>query len=241
MSPRPKQSGVLPLALGGVLLLILVAALYGATRDTGAADGTDPVPQSAGVGAETRELGESLARRTPGDPMALGDPGAPVVLIAYSDYRCPFCATWVRDTQPELVEDYVENGELRIEWREFPYLGAESRTLAIGARAAAEQDGFWDFHAAVYAAQRDVKDAGPDLPERMARIADKAGLDADRFTEDLADEELAADVDADFAEGQRIGVSGTPAFLVNGDPVMGAQPLGEFTAAIDRALAAAEG
>lgn len=242
-SPSSSLSWV-PLALGGVLVLLLLVGLFSAARsgeaepDAVASDALQP----GGVSAETRELGESLARRAPGDPMALGDPEAPVVLIAYSDYNCPFCATWVHESQPELVERYVDKGELRIEWREFPYLGEESETLAVGAMAAAEQDEFWAYHEAVYAAQKDVEEeSGTELTERMVKIADEAGLDPDRFADDLRSEDLAAEVDADFTEGQQIGVSGTPAFLINGDPVMGAQPLAEFIAAVDRALAEAEG
>lgn len=242
MPTRPAtRASRWPLVLGGALVLILAVGLITGLDDAeDAAPNGSGAPPTGGVGDEMRELGASLARRDPGDPMALGEAGAPVVLIAYSDYQCPFCATWVHETQPELVERYVEKGELRIEWREFPYLGEASRTLAVGARAAAEQDGFWEYHAAVYEAQDELKDAGPRLEERMAEIAEEAGLDSGRFTEDLGREDLAAEVDGDFVEGQRIGVSGTPAFLVNGDPVMGAQPLPAFTAGIDAALAAAE-
>lgn len=73
-----------------------------------------------------------------------------MVLIAYSDYQCPFCGRWVEETMPELIDRYVDSGVLRIEWREFPYLGEASWQLAVGARAAAEQDLFWEFHERVY-------------------------------------------------------------------------------------------
>ncbi|GAA3724896.1 hypothetical protein GCM10022205_06200 [Spinactinospora alkalitolerans] len=224
-----------------MLSLVLAGGLVVGLGDgDDAAPNESGTPQTGGVSDEMRELGASLARRDSGDPMAVGDADAPVVLIAYSDYQCPYCQKWVQETQPELVERYVEEGEMRIEWREFPYMGEASRTLAVGARAAAEQDMFWEYHGTVYEAMEELKGAGPQLEERVAELAAEAGLDRDRFAEDLDREDLAAEVDADFSEGQQIGVNGTPAFLINGDPVMGAQPLPTFTSSIDDALAAAE-
>ena len=136
------------------------------------------------------------------------------------------------------MDRYVEPGDLRIEWREFPYKGETSRTMAVGARAAAEQGAFWDYHEAVYTAHDDLEGTAPDaIGGELASIAGDIGLDTATFTEDLERRDLADEVEADFAEGRDIGVTGTPAFLVNGQPVIGAQPLGVFTQAIDQALA----
>lgn len=242
---RSRTKGPLwPLVLGTALLIIAITGLALGLR-SGEAEQAAPAdngpPPAGGVSEEMRESGDALARREPGDPMALGDADAPVVLIAYSDYQCPFCAKWVQETQPELIDRYVDDGSLRIEWREFPYMGDASKTLAVGARAAAEQDMFWEYHESVYAKVDDLKGAGPRLEDLLAGLAEDTGMDRERFTRDLQRDDLAADVDDDFAEGRKIGVSGTPAFLINGDPVMGAQPLSAFTAGIDAALADAEG
>ncbi|MGB3259123.1 MAG: thioredoxin domain-containing protein, partial [Ornithinimicrobium sp.] len=79
-----------------------------------------------------------LQRRDPDDPMALGEVNAPVVLIEYADYRCPFCATWAQETKPGL-DDLVEDGTLRIEYRDIAILGEDSLAASIAARAAGEQ------------------------------------------------------------------------------------------------------
>ena len=92
----------------------------------------------------------------------------------------------------------------------------------------------------VFDSQDDLTSAAQPEEELMG-IVDDLGLDTDRFAEDLEDQELAEKVDADFSQGIQIGVSGTPAFIINGDPVMGAQPLDVFVNSIDLALAAAEG
>lgn len=245
MPKEAKRSGVSPLLLGGAIVVSLVIAVViglNLEEEPGEPSG-EGSPETAavdGIDEEQRSWGQSLAHREADDPTALGEEDAPVVMVAYSDFTCPFCATWAQETQPELIERYVDPGDLRIEWREFPYLGDLADTLSIGALAAAEQDAFWQYQEAVFANQEDLKSAAQPQEELMG-IADDIGLDTDRFATDLDEEELAQRVDDDFSEGLQIGVSGTPAFIINGDPVMGAQPLDVFVDSIDTALDAAEG
>ncbi len=188
------------------------------------------------VSQEMREAGEELALRREDDPRAMGEVDAPVVMVVYSDYLCPFCGEWVRRTQPDIVEDYVFEGLLRIEWREFPYLGENSRTLALGAVAAAEQDAFWEYHARVYGSPEDFVGEDERVRERMETVAEELGLDTERFMRDMESDATERAVEEDYGEGQAMGVSGTPAFLINGDPVLGAQPLEAFTETIELAL-----
>lgn len=236
-----KRGGVSPLLLGGAVLVALVVAVVVGLRLEG--DGEDgETPDAASVvdhvDADQRDWGQALARRTADDPLALGSADAPVVLVAYSDFACPYCATWAQETQPELVERYVDSGDLRIEWREFPYLGELSQTLSVGAVAAGEQDAFWEYQEAVFERQDELKSAG-DPDAVLTEVVEDLGLDGDRFWEDLRSERSGISVGHDFVEGQRIGVSATPAFIINGDPVMGAQPLDVFLQSVDTALAVA--
>lgn len=249
------------LLLPGVLLLALLAVtayLFLQGRDdaeqpvadagstSGSAPGADPqdsgeveVPADASQEEVFAALA-ALARREEGDPMALGEADAPVVMIAYSEFQCPFCGRFARETEPTLVEDYVQDGQLRIEWRDFPYLGEESRTAALAGRAAAAQDGFWEFEEELFDDQQ-PPNSGRLTPDFLGDVAERAGLDREQFLADLGSEEAAAAVDRDFTEGQSIGVTGTPAFLINGRPVMGAQPTDIFVQAVEEALAEAEG
>lgn len=216
-----------PLVFVLVVVLAAVGGIFLGTRDapgTAAQDGA-PAPSESSREA-LRQRGEELARRAPHDPLALGEVDAPVVLIAYSDYQCPFCGRWVEETMPELIDRYVDSGVLRIEWREFPYLGEASWQLAVGARAAAEQDLFWEFHERVYQELDKFDGAGEDLRPHMVDLAVAVGADREQFLADLDRDDLAVAVQADFAEGQSLGVSGTPSFLINGVPLVGAQPLG---------------
>jgi protein-disulfide isomerase len=134
------------------------------------------------------------------------------------------------------VEEYVEEGTLRIEWRDFPYLGQESVNAAIAARAAQEQGRFWEYHDLLYQSQ-----PGGFSDEKLVELAREAGLDAERFEADLASGEYEQVVAGDFREGQQRGISGTPTFVINGQVLSGLQPIEVYEDAIERAKREAEG
>jgi len=177
----------------------------------------------------------SLARRDAKDPLALGRSDAPVVLIAYEDFQCPFCGKFARDTKPELVRRYVDKGMLRIEWRNYPVFGTESEQAARASWAAGQQGRFWQFHDIAYAKER-PRNKGEFSSARLREMAREAGVvDLDRFAADMQSNAAEVSVMKDQGEGYSLGVSSTPAFLVNATPIMGAQPLSAFTSAIEKA------
>ncbi|MDJ0322654.1 thioredoxin domain-containing protein [Cryobacterium sp. PH31-AA6] len=180
-----------------------------------------------------------MSRRIDGDPTAFGNRNAPVVLVEYSDYRCPFCGVYARDTLPVLIDEYVKSGKVRIEWRDFTVFGQQSIDAAVAGRAAGNQGLFWEFNAAVY---KDAPErAHIDLPrERLLQIGRDIGVpDMARYEGDLSSPALLKLVTADTAEAQAIGATGTPLFLVNSTPISGAQPVDAFRQAVDRELAKA--
>jgi protein-disulfide isomerase len=128
------------------------------------------------------------------------------------------------------VQEYVESGTLRIEWRDFPYLGQESLNAAVAARAAQEQGKFWEYHDLLYHNQ-----PGGFPREKLVELAREAGLDVERFEADLASGEYGEVIAEDFREGQQRGISGTPTFVINGRVLAGGQPLEVFEDAIERA------
>ncbi|MGW5401421.1 DsbA family protein [Streptomyces sp. NPDC003952] len=207
----------------------------GAARPSAAAS-----PQTPGAGSATDPASQlkALARREAGDKLAAGRADAPVVLIEYSDFKCGYCGKFARDTEPALVKKYVEDGTLRIEWRNFPIFGADSEAAAKAAWAAGQQDRFAQFHAAAYAEGAKEKGFGA---ERLTELAREAGVpDLERFAADMAGEQAAAALRKDQDEGYRIGVTSTPSFLINGQPIAGAQPAAAFDAAIAQAKAQAQ-
>ena len=157
-------------------------------------------------------------------------------MAEWGDFQCPFCRLFATTTEPELIRRYVDAGLVRIEWHDFAYLGPESVLAARAARAAARQDRFWDFHAALYRDQPS-ENRGAVTEASLAGTAAGLGLDVDRFRRDAADPAIADAVTADQELGTRLGVGGVPSFVVGDRLIFGAQPLPTFTAALDDALA----
>jgi len=224
------------LAVAGLLVVAGVVGVGVAAQPSGDAapgttSGTKQNPSESGSAAEL-----DMSRRIDGDPTALGAVDAPVVLIEYADFRCPFCGVYARDTMPQLIQEYVDSGEVRMEWRDLPVFGDESVAAAVAARAAGEQGLFWEFGEVVFA---DAPERGHvALPrERLIEIAQEIGVpDIAAFEADLTNPELMALVEADLAEARALGATGTPTFLVNDTPLSGAQPISVFRDVIETEL-----
>lgn len=232
--------GAAAIAALGALAGVVVASGPGdpAERPAPPAAATMTAPAATEGSARPSDV-PTVAGPTP-PPVApalrAGAADAPVTIVMFGDYQCPYCGTFARRVQPRLVRDYVERGEVQLVWRDFPYYGEESVDAAVAARAAGRQGKFWEYHDALYADQGRPRDGW--LTDALLRtIASDLGLDMERFDADRRDAALRAGVQADFAFGQALGVPGTPAFLIGGRPFFGAQPYDAFRQAIARARA----
>jgi protein-disulfide isomerase len=134
--------------------------------------------------------------------------------------------------EPELVERYVEDGTLRIEWRDFPFLGQESVNAALAARAAQEQGKFWEYHDILYENQRSLN-TGAFSDDNLIDLAREAGLDVERFEGSFTSGKYEAVVNRVFREAQDAGIQGTPSFSINGRILVGPQPLETFEQVIE--------
>jgi protein-disulfide isomerase len=163
---------------------------------------------------------------------------APVVLVVFSDYQCPFCAQWSEETLPLLMER-VEAGELRIEFRDVNVFGPDSERAARAAYAAAEQDSFQEYHDALFAGG-EHRSAEELTDESLVELAGELGLDTAQVATDMNSEETTAQVAENEKLGLDLGAYTTPAFVLGGQPIVGAQPSQVFLDAFDEALAEAE-
>jgi len=171
----------------------------------------------------------------------MGDPNAPVKIIEYSDFQCPYCARFWQNTEPALVEAYVSTGKVYFEYRSVGlFLGAESKRAAEAAYCAGDQGKFWEMHDVIFANQGAVENGGAYQDARLVAFADELGLDLAQFKDCFNNNKYAARVDQDGLEASQAGVSATPSFLINGKLMEGAQPFAEFQKQIDVILAAAE-
>lgn len=235
--PSARTPSRKPLVYGAGV--VVAAALFGyvsyraTAPDSPASSSSSVADVTAGPDEGVYPELAKLARRDAGDQLALGRADAPVVLIEYADFKCGYCGKFARDTEPALVKKYVDNGTLRIEWRNFPIFGAESEAAARASWAAGQQNRFWEFHRAAYADGVKEKGFGKD---RLKALARQAGVpDLDRFLRDTDGAAAAAAVSKDQEQGYGIGATSTPSFLVNGRPIAGAQPAETFTQAIEQA------
>ena len=228
----------LTIAAAVAALIVVIAATVIASRDAGPA----AVVTSTNKVEDPRQAEEDLdfVRRDADDVTAIGDVDAPLVLIEYSDYRCPFCGVFARDTLPQLTKEYIDAGKLRFEWRDFPVFGEESMDGAMAARSAGEQGLYWEYHTAMY---EDAPERGHLKINREAimKWAKQVGVpDLGKFEADLDNPDLRAAVEADAAQARKLGASGTPTFVVGSRLVVGAQPIEAFRETIDEQLAALE-
>ncbi|WP_406861849.1 thioredoxin domain-containing protein [Streptomyces sp. HUAS MG47] len=238
MSRSSRSKPVVIVAGVAVAAALLGLVSYTATKpdarpsaDSGTSVAAEP---TSGVYPEL----ESYARRDASDGLALGRADAPVVLIEYADFKCGYCGQFARDTEPKLIEKYVENGTLRIEWRNFPIFGEESEAAARASWAAARQGRFWEFHRAAYAKGAKEKGFGE---ARLTALAREAGVpDLAKFAADSAGAAAREAVSADQEQGYSLGATSTPSFLVNGRPIAGAQPMETFVEAIEAAARTAK-
>jgi protein-disulfide isomerase len=165
-----------------------------------------------------------------------GNPDAPVTIVEFSDFQCPFCAR-VGETLDELRRAYGP-AQLRLVWKNYPLpFHNQARAAADAAMtvfALGGADAFWKFHELVFANQRELS------AENYRRWAALAGVDVAKFETELSAKQRSSKVDEDVALAMRLGIRGTPVFRINGVPLMGAQPIDAFKEIIDAQLAAAK-
>ena len=184
--------------------------------------GGQPAPASTAPPAEER-----VPVDVDDDP-ALGPADAPVTMIEFSDYTCPYCRKFHEETFPALWEAYPD--QLRFVYRDYPILSAESDAAAEAAECADEQGAFWAYHDALFRAQFGL---GQDAYLVYAQILE---LDTARFSACVEARRYQAEVEADARDAAGWGVNGTPTFFINGIRLVGAQPFSEFALVIDAEL-----
>ena len=215
------------IVIAGLLITLVILQMRPGTGP--ASTGADP----AAASQEQPDL-SFVETRDPEDVQAAGRVDAPVALVVYSDYQCPFCAQWTNEALPTLMR-YAELGDLRIEWRDVNQYGADSERASLAAHAAGMQGKFWEYHDALFP-------NGEHLPaeqlseESLVAIAGDLGLDGERFAADLRADATLTAVQRYAEEGRQLGVSGTPTFVLGGEPIVGAQPESVFTDALTRKI-----
>ena len=189
-----------------------------------------------GLRAPANEIDNGVAR----DGRVLGDPAAPVVVVEYADYQCPFCTGFGLTGLPQLLDDYVATGQVRLEYAHFVVIGGddpdgESYRAAEAAQCADDQGKFWEMHELLVANSLG-EFRGSFTPERLKQIAALVdGLDRTAFGSCVDARTHQDEVVQMSTAGRAAGIRSTPTFIVNGQPVSGGYA--SLKGAIDEQLA----
>ncbi len=175
---------------------------------------------------------------------SLGREDAPVTMVEFSDYQCPFCKRHFLTVLPIIKKEYIDTGKVRYVFRDFPIasLHPQAKKGHEAAYCAGEQNKYWEMHDTLFKNSKDFS-----VPA-LNRYAQKIGLDGDKFNNCLQSGKYASRVEKEIAEGVKAGVRGTPSFFIGpsgsgeritGTMVRGAQPLNRFRQVIENVLKAA--
>ena len=174
------------------------------------------------------------------DSPALGDPDAPITLVEFTDYQCPFCRRFYKNTLSKIKEEYIYPGKVRLVLRDLP-LGfhANARPAAKAAHCAREQEKYWEMHDALFEGGGKLNKAD------FVRYAEKIGLEESPFKECMESDRHNKAIDRDVADAGKASINGTPGFVlgkttenkIEGPLISGAQSFASFKRQIDGLLA----
>ena len=171
----------------------------------------------------------------------IGNPNAPVTIAYWSDYQCPFCKQFETGTMQDILKNYVDNNKVKIVFKDFQFLGPDSGTEALFARAIWNlyPDKYFAWREAVFAKQDNENSGFGDQASVLALTKTISGIDASKVTAAIDSNKDAYQkaIDADRAEGTKVGINGTPAFVIGKQAfTQGAPSYTEFSQALDAEL-----
>lgn len=162
------------------------------------------------------------------DGNKVGSDDAPMKLVAFEDFQCPFCLKFTAEDEPVIVEEYVKTGKVQLEYRHLPILGNESLQAALATECAADQDKFWEYKDRLFLEQaregqatRERIDVGRFSDNKLKEYAGELGLDQATFDTCLDQAAHLDTIQEQQAEASQYGITGTPNFLINGQAAGG--------------------
>lgn len=184
------------------------------------------------------------------DGNSMGDPAAPVKIVEYSDFQCPFCVIFSEKVEPQIIETYIKTGKVYFTYRSMGNFvsdniaratgvqSTESRDAIEAAYCAGDQNKFWEYHDILFA-NHTGEGVGDFAPRRLMAYAEALNLDMNAFRECFESHNYRDRANQDEIDGRAAGVDATPSFTINGELIKGALPFADFQKTIEAALAAA--
>jgi protein-disulfide isomerase len=223
-----KKSKVFPFLAGLIIIVVLLggAAWYFISPSQSNEQLSQSVT-SANVAVELLS----------GSPPTRGSLGAPVTIVEFGDFQCPTCGQWFRSEESQILQNLVQAGKAKMEWRDFDYFGTDSTSASEAAYAAGEQGKFWQMYELLYSNQQ-TPNSGWASKENLEKFAQQLGLNMTQFNNSLQDGKYVALINANYQLGTKLGVNGTPSFFVVGPKgksimIVGDQPYSVFETAVN--------
>jgi protein-disulfide isomerase len=194
-----------------------------------------PTEQQTGPIATVAPAKPTTSDGLPVNGNSMGDPNAPVKIIAYIDFQCPYCQQYWHDTEPQIIATYVKTGKVYYELHFLTFLGQESQDATKAAYCAADQGKFWEYHDILFT-NLTGENVGSYSEARLHQYAASVGLDVSAFSQCLQSDTSLARITADKNSASQNNVNSTPSFLINGQLMEGAQPFDAFKQIIEAAI-----
>ncbi len=215
----PRRAWIVWLALGGLAIFICAAGFVGTLIFAGPQftykflpDWVKPAEQ------RPREITQNNT---------MGDPNAPIHIIEYGDFQCPFCLRFWKETEPQLIKEYVNTGQVYFEYRAYAFIGPESILAAEAAYCAGDQGKFWEYHDTLFT-NWTGENVGDFTKEKLIQYAETLNLDMEAFEQCLSEGKHKETVEQDGVKAKTDGVHATPTFIINDVKIEGAQPFDVF-------------
>lgn len=219
------QKIILTVNIIQVLLLFLVVYQMSSFNDIlkgSAGQDTDNAPE-AGDSINLQQLIE--------DDAVKGGENAPVTIVEFSDYECPYCRRFALETLPQIKAQYIDTGKAKLVFRDFPLsFHTNAQKAAEAAECAGDQGKYYEMHDKLF--ESGVAGGVSSFKQYAAEL----GLDVTKFSQCLDSGKTAAETSKDLNDGQNFGVTGTPAFFINDKVIVGAQPFAVFEQIIEQEL-----
>lgn len=204
------------------------------TNNIGTAGGTPIQDQALAPQQPTGPVDVAVGHLPP-----LGNEDAPITLVEFSDFECPYCASLFTDILPQIKKEYIDTGKAKLYYRHFPLaaIHPNAQIAAEASECANDQGQFWAYHDLLFDNQQEWASlTGDAVNSKLVEYASSLGIDSGSFESCLTSGKFAENVAKDLEEGAQAGVDGTPGTFVNGYLVVGAVPFEQFKAQIDSEL-----
>ena len=244
----------------GAVVAIAIAAFFGGYL-TGTMDGsitnqnlldaieeieiTQAAPQAAPQPAQASAASKpQLIRVSLDDDPVKGDPDAPVTIVEFSDFQCPFCARFFQQTLPLIEKNYIDTGKVKLVYRDLPLASIHPNAIPshIAAECADDQGKFWEYHDILFENQSQWNRLGlDDLKNIFKQYADDLELDAVSYDSCLDSSDIVDEINDDLVDARALGATGTPTFFIGTEKdgfvkISGAQPYSSFQSSIEKLL-----